>query len=309
MRTLTVTAVAAAAAAVLTGCGNLSVGTHHEDRSYTAPAGVTTLKISSSGSRVEVTAADVPSIKVSERLRWTNDKNKPKPRHITAGNTLTLTSKCGTRVIGFASCGVSYRVQVPRSTPVEVHDRDGAIVATGLTGVVKLHSDNGSVRATGLRASTATITSKDGSLRVSGHAATANLSSDNGSVDATGLTADRLTARSRDGRIKVSGVITVTDLDTDNGTIDARGLTSARITARTKDGGIALRLDAPPANLKAATDNGSIHLLLPPGEGYAIDASTDNGTKRIDPAIHQDSRSNRHIELDTRDGGIKVAPN
>ncbi|WP_165978085.1 DUF4097 family beta strand repeat-containing protein [Actinomadura darangshiensis] len=308
MRTLTVTAVAAAAAAALAGCGNLTVGRHHADRSYTAPAGVTTLKVKTHGSRVEVTAADVPSIKVSERLRWTNEKNKPKALHSTEGNTLTLSSKCGTQVIGFSSCGVSYKVQVPRSTPVEVEDRDGAIVATGLSGAVKLHSDNGSVRATGLHASTASITSNDGSLRISGHVTTANVRSANGSVDATGLTADTLTARSRDGRIKVSGRITTADLGTANGSIDARGLTADRLTANTRDGGIALGFDAPPANVKAVTQNGSIRLRLPSGEGYAIEASASNGSKRIDSAVHQDSGSKRHIDLATRDGGITVKP-
>lgn len=307
MRTLTVTAIAAAAAAALAGCGNLSVGRHHENRSYTAPAGTTTLKIKTNGSRVEVTASDVPSIKVGERLHWTNDKNKPKAEHVMQGNTLTLTSKCGTQVIGFASCGVSYRVQVPRSTPVQIDDRDGAIVAKGLTGAVNLHSDNGSVKATDLNATTATITSKDGSLRISGHATTAKLSSDNGSVDATGLTADKLTAESRDGHIKVSGHVGVADLDTDNGSIETRGLTADRITAKSKDGGIYFRLDAPPTTLKAITDNGSIRLALPAAESYAIDASTDNGSKHIDSALHRDSRSKRHIDLRTSNGSVTVS--
>ncbi|WP_433463869.1 DUF4097 family beta strand repeat-containing protein [Spirillospora sp. CA-128828] len=310
MRTLTVTTVAAAvAAAALAGCGNVSVGRVQEDRSYTAPAAVTALKIKTNGSRVEVTASDSPGITVRERLRWSNDKNKPEARHVTEGGTLTLSSKCARQVIGFAACGVSYRVRVPRGVPVEIDNRDGAIVASGLTGAVNLHSDNGSVTANDLRASVVTISSRDGSVRVSGRATTANLHSDNGSIDASGLTADLLKAGSRDGRIEVGGRVVFADLDTDNGSIDARGLTADRITAKTRDGGIMLSLDAPPSNVQATTDNGSIRLLLPSGEGYAIDASTDNGAKRIDPAVHQDSQSKRHIKLSTRDGSISVAPN
>lgn len=308
MRTLTVTAGLAAAAAALAGCGNLSVGTHHEKRSYTAPAGITTLKIKSHGSRVVVTASDTPTIKVAERLRWTNEKNKPKARHVIEGDTLTLASECGTQVIGYSGCAVSYRVQVPRNTPVDIDGRDGSIVASGLTGTVRLHSDNGSIDATGLRATSATITSNDGSVRVSGRAGTARLSSDNGSIDARGLSGDRLSASSRDGAIRMRGAFTVADLDTDNGLIDGRGLSGDRITARTLDGSIDLRFGTPPSAVTASTDNGSIRLHLPSGQGYAIDASTDNGGKKIEPGVHQDSGSKRHVKLTTTDGGILVAP-
>lgn len=314
VRTLTGTAVlaaGAAAAVALTGCGNVSFGgTRHEDRSYTAPAGVTALKIKTTGSRVEVTASDSPGIKVEERLRWSNDKNKPQAKHSVEGDTLSLTAKCGTQAIGIASsCGVSYRVRVPRSMPVQIDNRDGAIVASGLAGAVKLHSDNGSITATGLRASTASLSSADGSLRVSGRVTTADLRSDNGAVDATGLTADKVTARSRDGRIRLGGKIATVEVHTDNGGITATGLAADRITAKTRDGGIDLRLSAPPANIDANTDNGSVQLRLPAEPAYAISASTDNGRKLIDAAIHEDSRAERRIKLTTRDGAISVSPN
>jgi hypothetical protein len=300
VRTLTGTAVLAAAAVALTGCGNVSFGgTRHEDRSYDAPAGVTTLKIQTNGSRVEVTASDSPGIKVSERLSWSNDKNKPTAKHTVEGDALKLTSKCAAQVIGFTRCGVSYRIRVPRSTPVQIDNQDGAIVASGLAGMVRLHSDNGSITATDLRASTASLSSNDGSLRVSGRVTTAVLSSNNGSVDATGLTADTLKARSKDGRIKLSGKVTTADLDTSNGGIDAHGLTVDRLTAETKDGGISLRLTTPPTSVKATSANGSIRLRLPAAESYAISVSTDNGSKGIDPALHQDSRSERRIDLGT----------
>lgn len=310
MRSLTGTAVLAAAAVALTGCGNVSFGgTRHEDRSYTAPAGVTALKIEATGSRVEVAASDSPGIKVEERLSWSNDRNKPRAKHTVEGGVLSLTAKCATQVIGVgASCGVSYRVRVPRSTPVQIDSRDGSINASGLAGAVKLHSDNGSITATDLRASTASLSSSDGSLRVSGRVTTADLRSDNGSVDATGLTAEKVTARSRDGRIRLGGQITTVEAHTDNGSIDAGGLAADHVTARTRDGGIRLRLNEPPASINADTDNGSIHLRLPAETAYAISASTDNGDKRIDAAIHDDSRSERRIKLTSRDGGISVSP-
>ncbi|NKZ07102.1 DUF4097 family beta strand repeat-containing protein [Actinomadura latina] len=309
MRTLTGTAVLAAAAVALVGCGNVSFGgTRHEDRSYTAPAGVTALRIQTNGSRVEVTASDSPGIEVVERLSWSNDKNRPKAKHVVEGGALKLTSKCGTQVIGFSGCGVSYRVRVPRSTPVRIDNRDGTIVASGLAGTVNLHSDNGSVTATDLRGPTVSLSSNDGSLRVSGRVTAADLRSDNGSVDATGLTATTLKATSKDGRIRLGGNVASAELRTDNGSIDARGLTTDRLTAGTRDGGIDLRLAGPPTTLKATSDNGSIRLRLPAGESYAISTSTGNGGKRIDSAVHQDSRSERRIELTAGDGSIFVGP-
>ncbi|WP_160160915.1 DUF4097 family beta strand repeat-containing protein [Actinomadura sp. K4S16] len=308
MRTLTAAAAAAAtAAAALAGCGNVSVGRHHEDRSYAAPAGITGLKITAKGGRVEVTASDSPGIRVTERLRWSNDKNKPKSRHVAEGSTLALSSSCGTNAIGFGSCGVSYRVQVPRSTSVEIDNRDGATEVSGVAGTVRLRSGSGSVRAADLRASTVSISSRDGSLNVTGRAATADLHSGSGSITARGLTADRLKARAADGRIVVSGRATVADLGTGSGSITLDGLVSDRVTAGSRDGAITMRLDAPPANVRAVTGSGSILLRLPAGQAYALDLSA-NGEKRIDPGVHQDSRSSRRASLTTRDGRITVTP-
>ncbi|MEU8119576.1 DUF4097 family beta strand repeat-containing protein [Spirillospora sp. NPDC049024] len=310
MRTLTATAAATAAvtAAVLAGCGNLSVGRHQEDRSYAAPAGTTGLKITTNGGRVEVTASDSPGIRVTERLRWSNDKNRPKARHTAEGTTLALSSSCGTNAIGWGTCGVSYRVRVPRATAVEIENRDGTIEASGLAGTVRLRTGSGSVRATDLRASAVSIGSGDGSLHVTGRAATADLHSGSGSITARRLTTDRLKVRTSDGRIAVSGRATAADLGTGSGSITLDGLAADRITARTRDGAVTMRLDAPPANVQAVSGSGAIRLRLPAGEAYALDLSAD-GDKRIDPGVHQDSESARRIRLATRDGSITVTPN
>ncbi|WP_165966413.1 DUF4097 family beta strand repeat-containing protein [Actinomadura sp. 7K507] len=308
MRTLTATAVLAAAAAALTGCGNLSFGTHEETRSYTAPAGISALKINGDGSRVEVTASDTNTIKVSERLRWSNEKNKPDARHVTEGDALTLSAKCADATIGFTNCGVSYRIQIPRDVPVEIDNSNGSIVASGLGGKVDLHSDNGSIEVSDMRATSASISSNDGSVSVSGQAGTTDLNSENGSITATGLTTDRLKARSRDGRIRLSGQVKTADLHTSNGSIDVAGLAAERVTARTSDGGLKLGFISAPTNVQASSDNGSIRVMLPSGQGYAITTSTDNGGEQIDSGVQQDPRSSRQVRLDTDNGSITVRP-
>ncbi|MEV0661143.1 DUF4097 family beta strand repeat-containing protein [Actinomadura luteofluorescens] len=308
MRTLTATAAAAVTAAALAGCGNVSVGRHQQDRSYGAPAGTAGLKITTNGGRVEITASDSPGIRITERLRWSNEKNKPKTRHVSEGSTLALSSSCGRNVMGFAACGVSYRVQVPRGTPVQVDSGDGAIEASGLAGTVRLRSASGAIRATDLRGATVSISADDGAVHVTGRAATADLHSGSGAVTAAHLTADRLKARASDGRVEVSGRVTAADLGTGSGSVTLDGLASDRITVRTDDGGITMRLDSPPASVRAVTGSGSIRLRLPVGQSYAIAMSAQGG-KRVDPAVHQDSRSARRVDLRTRDGGITVTPN
>lgn len=311
MRTLTATAAAAATAltaASLTGCGNVSVGRHQQDRSYSAPAGTAGLKITTHGGRVEVTASDSPGIRITERLRWSNDKNRPKPRHVSEGSTLALSSSCGRNVMGFSACGVSYRVQVPRSTPVQVDSGDGAIEVSGLAGTVRLRSASGAIRATDLRAATVSISADDGAVRVTGRVATADLRSGSGAITAGNLTADRLKARASDGRMEVSGRVRVADLRTGSGSITLDGLAADRITARSDDGGITMRLDSPPADVRAVAGSGPIRLRLPGEEGYAISLSAQ-GARRIDPGVRQDSRSARRLDLRTRDGDIAVTPN
>ncbi|TDC55069.1 hypothetical protein E1281_14390 [Actinomadura sp. KC345] len=308
MKTLTVTAMLAVAAAALTGCGNVSFGTDEETRSYTAPAGVTALKIETGGSRVEVTASDTSAIKVSERLHWSNDKNKPDARRVTEGDTLTLSAECGGSAIGYTTCGVSYRVQIPRDTPVEIDNNDGSIVASGLGGTVKLHSDHGSVNVSDLRASSASISTDDGPVNVSGRAATADLRSSHGPIAATGLTADRLTARASDGTIRLSGRVKTADLHGTHGDIDANGLAAERVTARTNAGDVRLQFTAPPADARGESRHGDVRVRLPGGHGYAISTSTDHGDTRVDPSVLQDPSSARRIVLDTSNGDVTVAP-
>ncbi|WP_344895645.1 DUF4097 family beta strand repeat-containing protein [Actinomadura meridiana] len=310
MRTLTITAVlVAGAAATLTGCGNLSFGTHHEDRAYTAPPGITALKIRSGGARVEITASDSPDIKVRERLSWSNGKNKPGPRHTVEDGTLTLSSKCARASIGYTKCSVSYRVQVPRTTPVEVDNDDGAIVASGLAGTVKLHTDNGRLTVTDLRATTVSLDTDDGAIQVSGRAKTVNLHTDSGSINTTGLTTDRLNASTSDGSIGLGGRATVADVRTNSGSIGGSELTSERVTAKTDDGDIDLRLATAPSNVRATSASGTVRVHVPTDQAYAIDLSSNDGARRIDPAVQQDSRSGRRLVLHSNDGDVCVYPN
>ncbi|MDL4775714.1 MULTISPECIES: DUF4097 family beta strand repeat-containing protein [Thermomonosporaceae] len=298
---------AVAAAALLAGCG-LNVGTRHEDRSYNAPAGITALKVGSGTGRIEIVASDSPAIKVRERLSWSNDGNKPVPQHVTRGDALSLSATCARTVLGDARCGISYRVQVPRATSVQVEGHDGPVSVAGLTGTVRISTDDGPITAGDLRTTSLIASSGDGAIEISGRAGTADVRTDAGPITATGLTADRLTARTGDGAIRLTGRATTADLHTDTGPITASGLTADRLTARTGDGAVRLGLASAPGTVDVKTDIGRVRLFLPGGQGYLIDLTSDTGAKRVDPAVHQDSRSPRHVTVTTGDGAITVSP-
>ncbi|HEY8478238.1 MAG TPA: DUF4097 family beta strand repeat-containing protein [Spirillospora sp.] len=306
MRTLTATAILAVAAAALTGCGNVTFGSDEETRSLTAPPGVGALKISGQGGHVEVIASDTSAIKVSMRLHWSNDRNKPNVKHVTRGNTLTLSSRCAGVTIGASDCRVSYRVEVPRDGSVNIESDDGPITASGLGGKVRLHSADGAITVDGLDATSANLSTGDGPIRVSGRAATADLRSDHGSVTARGLIGERLTARLTRGDLRLSGRIDDVDLTTSHGFVHATGLTAERVTARSDDGDLRFGFASPPMSLRAASDHGDVRVALPPGEGYAITAAAGSGDELIAQSVRQDSASRRRIDLTTDDGTIRV---
>jgi Putative adhesin len=295
------------AGAAVAGCG-LSFSRHAEDRSYTAPDGVGALKVSPGDGSVQITASDSPGIKVTEHLRWSNDRNKPEPRHDVAGRTLSLSAKCGHSVIGSNPCRISYRIQVPRATAVEVRGGAGSIKVAGLAGTVRLHGDTGSVTATDLRTSSATVGADSGNVRVSGRAGTADLRTDTGSITATGLASGRLTARAGSGDVRLGGRITSAEVRTDTGSLRADGLTADRLAVETNSGSIALGLAVAPSAVQATTDTGSVLLRLPAARPYAVALSTDTGGKQIAPGIHQDSASSRRITVKTGSGGISIKP-
>ncbi|MGI5323034.1 DUF4097 family beta strand repeat-containing protein [Actinomadura nitritigenes] len=311
MRTLAGAAVLAGSAVLagtaLTGCG-LSFSRHAEDRTYTAPDGVGALKVSPGDGSVEITASDSPGIMVTEHLRWSNERNKPRPRHDVGGRTLSLSAKCGHSVIGSNPCRISYKIRVPRATAVEVHGGSGSIRVTGLAGAVKLHGDTGAVTATDLRTSAATLSAGSGHVRVSGRVGTADLRTDTGAITAAGLTSDRLTARTGGGDVRLGGRITSAEVRTDTGALRADGLTADRLAVDTNAGTVTIGLAAAPSSVRATSDTGSVRLRLPAAQPYAITLSTDTGGKRIDPGVHQDSAAPRRVTVKTNAGAISIKP-
>ncbi|MBO2448148.1 DUF4097 family beta strand repeat protein [Actinomadura barringtoniae] len=271
MKTLMSVAVLAGAAIALAGCRvDVNTETHHEDRSYAAPD-AKSIKVSGAGGKVEIVGSDSPGIKVEERLTWTSEHRKPEPKHVIQNGTLSLSATCKGHVIGFSNCGVSYKIQVPRDTGLDLHNDDGAVTVSDVQGAIRVTTDTGSIEANALRATSLYAKTGDGTVRASGEVGSAEFHTDTGSVAATALRTDKLIAGSGDGTLSF-------------------GLTQ------------------PPNSVKLTADTGDVKLKLPFADvKYALDASTDTGN--VDKnGIPVDSASPHKITIKTGDGNITITP-
>lgn len=235
--------VLAAVLLVATTYRFVEVLAHEEhDRTWVVTEPVTTLDIHHSGDgSVHVIGAPVDVVtidaRVSDGLRATAYD------HRVVGDVLEVTASCPN--FGSTWCRVDYVVEVPHGTVVRMRAdggarvesvtadvevrSEGSIDVSGLTGAVLLASENGSVRAVGLRSEVVDARSSNGSVRVSTDVAPRSVvaRSDNGSVEVlVPRTADRyaVDVDSRNGR-------TTNEVGTDP-------LAERRLTARSDNGSV-----------------------------------------------------------------------
>ncbi|MEV4438734.1 DUF4097 family beta strand repeat-containing protein [Streptomyces sp. NPDC049577] len=143
-KALAVLAAAVTGGALLSGCGSPTT----ESSSYTVDGRITSLRVKTSGGAIDVVTGSGSTVKVTETLRYSDDK--PKTRHETEGGELVLTgpSDCGGGGIGGSTCEVSYRVEVPSALAATLQSDGGDItVDGGVAGKLTARSDGGSVKA------------------------------------------------------------------------------------------------------------------------------------------------------------------
>lgn len=216
----------------------------HEERegTWTVTEPITTLVVDQSGDgSVHVIGAPVDAVTVRARI---SDGLRPTARaHRVVGDRLEVTASCPN--FGGVWCSVDYEIEVPHGTLVQVRNDDGtrvenisgdvdvrssgSIDVAGLSGSVQLSTDNGSVRATGMRSPVVDVESDNGSVWITSEVPPKSViaTSDNGSVEV-------LVPRT-DHRYAV-------DVDTDNGSSTNEVVTDPmadrRLTARTSNGSV-----------------------------------------------------------------------
>jgi hypothetical protein len=175
----------------------------HEEHDKTvrvADPAVTVLDVASQGGAIEVIGADVDVVRidahVSDGIVATEFTNE------VVGDRLQVRVRCR-MVIENQWCSASLRIVIPRGLEVKIRSwndsvtvrgvagrvdaesGDGTVEGESLSGATRLHSDNGSVRASRLRSESIQADSNNGSVRL--EFADAPLSaiagSDNGSVE------------------------------------------------------------------------------------------------------------------------------
>ncbi len=140
----------------VTGCG--LAGPHSTQvNSYGFSGSVAALDLDSRAGEVEVRAGSA-SVRVTETVHYRN--SKPQLSHDLQGGTLVLRNQ------GCGFCSVDYVVELPANATVKVHTDAGAIRLTGLTGDVTADTTAGEIDGTGLGSAHTSVTSHAGAIKL-----------------------------------------------------------------------------------------------------------------------------------------------
>jgi DUF4097 and DUF4098 domain-containing protein YvlB len=115
------------------------------------------LDLDSRAGEVEVRPGN-GSVSVTETVHYR--KSKPQPSHEVQDGTLVL------RNDGCGYCSVDYVVELPANATVKIHTDAGAIRLTGLTGDVTADTAAGEIDGTDLGSAHTTVTSHAGAIKL-----------------------------------------------------------------------------------------------------------------------------------------------
>ncbi|MEV4109174.1 DUF4097 family beta strand repeat-containing protein [Nonomuraea sp. NPDC049695] len=147
MRTIVIAGGLLASALLLTGCGLASIGSpkNQDTVTYQVKEKVQKLQLRSGSGDVVINESDAAQISVTETLYWSNDK--PQAKHKVEGDTLSVYYDCQA---SWGSCGVNYKVEVPKGLALDLDTGSGNITLRRLTGLLDVHLGSGDLDATGL---------------------------------------------------------------------------------------------------------------------------------------------------------------
>ncbi|WP_020541794.1 DUF4097 family beta strand repeat-containing protein [Nonomuraea coxensis] len=164
MRTIAIAGGLLAGAALLTGCGLGAIaGPSKEDTaSYEVTDKVTELRLDNGSGDAVITESGGTSVRVTETLRWRGD-SKPKPEHKVEGGALALSYTCPSNL---GSCGVDYKIEIPKGLAVDLDSGSGDITLRALSGDVKVHVGSGDVDAADLTGKTVVADAGSGNVEL-----------------------------------------------------------------------------------------------------------------------------------------------
>ncbi|MEU3710329.1 DUF4097 family beta strand repeat-containing protein [Streptomyces catenulae] len=161
LRTTAPVLTCVAAAAALTGCSGGIGPSKSGERTYSVSGDVRSVTAKTSGGSIEVVATNGSGpVRVTEKYSYHGDR--PAPTHSVADGGLTLDAAV-CRGLG-DNCTVSYRVQVPRATAVDLHTSGGDVTVRGTAGSVAAETSGGDVTLDDVAAHKARAKTSGGSV-------------------------------------------------------------------------------------------------------------------------------------------------
>jgi DUF4097 and DUF4098 domain-containing protein YvlB len=124
-----------------------------------------------------------------------------------------------------------------------------------------------------------------------------------GDVTATGLTGDA-DLRTSSGDLSARGLAGDVVLRTASGDVTASDLAAGTVQAVTSSGGVELGFRLAPSDVDAATASGDVHVALPIGQTYRVEADTGSGSSQI--GVKTDPASARAVRVRTSSGDAIV---
>ena len=157
-------------------------------------------------------------------------------------------------------------VRVPREADLEVETGDGAVKASGVSGAISLHTQDGAIAAEHLTG-TLDLRTGDGGITVSSLAGRVRLGTGDGVIEGRDIDG-QCEAQSPDGGIRLAGRFDALTVKSGDGSVDARALPGSKLDSpwniSTGSGSVTIALPGNlPANLDASSGDGHVRLDLP----------------------------------------------
>ncbi|SDG94722.1 DUF4097 family beta strand repeat-containing protein [Nonomuraea jiangxiensis] len=183
MKTIAIAGGLLGSALLLSGCGLAVVGgpSEQDTVSYEVTDKVSALRLQNGSGDAVVTETGGSAVRVVETLRWRGD-TKPAPQHQVDGDVLRLTYDCPT---DWGSCGVDYRIEIPKGLRVDVDAGSGDLTLRGLTGELVARIGSGDLDASGLAGKKVVAETGSGNIELKYTAAPDSVQLRTGSGDLT----------------------------------------------------------------------------------------------------------------------------
>lgn len=260
---------------------------------------VTSLTVQSYGAPVEVTAAPVRHVRITETFSY----DSPAGPVVASAVPTRAQSASGGPMSASPAGAQSAPGGAPSGAPaVEQSVSDGRL---SLAEPACETSDcSVSFAVTVPPDVTATVATEGGPVAVSGIAG-ANLDSGGGPVSATKISGP-LTIITGGGSLTLDGLAGPLSADTGGGPLSARDITSATATVITGGGDASMAFAAAPDSVTMSTDGGAARLVVPGGP-YKLNATADGGGPQS-VGIATDPDAPRSITVISGGGSLVIEP-